>query len=170
MDGDGQSIMTGGCDCGAVRYRIDRDPIFINNCYCALCQQRTGGTSAVYAYYETEAVTLTKGSVVHHPAKTGSDLDQVVMHCGHCGTCLFRQPHITGRHGLSVMIGTMDDAWEMRPDAAIFVSERMPWVTLPEGIPAFDAYYDASELLPPERFARMQAIFEKHQAEQERAA
>jgi hypothetical protein len=170
MSGQGKPIKTGGCDCGAVRYEIDREPIFVNNCYCALCQQRTGGTSAVYAYYEADAVEIVKGGVVQHPAKTGSDLDQIVMHCGHCGTCLFRQPHITGRHGISVMVGTFDDSWDILPDAAIFVSERMPWVPLPEGIPAFDRYYEPAKLLPPERAARLKVVFEKQRADRERAA
>lgn len=170
MDGTGQTKRTGGCDCGAVRYEVDRDPVFVNNCYCALCQQRTGGTSAVYAYFEVEAVRVTKGGVVHFPAKTGSDLNQIVMHCPQCGTCLFRQPHVTGRHGLSVMVGTFDDPWDIVPDAVIFASERMPWVTLPEGIPAFDAYYSPAELLPPERAARLDVIFKKHRADQDKAA
>jgi hypothetical protein len=166
MDGQDGMIRQGGCGCGSVRYRIDRPPIFVNNCYCALCQQQTGSTSAVYAYFEVEAVEVLKGSLVRYPAKTGSDLDQIVMHCADCGICLLRQPHITGRHGLSVMVGTLDDPWDIVPDAAVFVSERMPWVTLPIGIPAFDAYYEPSQLLPPERARRLKGVFERHMADQ----
>ncbi|MBT2187442.1 GFA family protein [Sphingobium nicotianae] len=161
-----KAIMGGGCGCGRTRYRVDREPIFVNNCYCALCQQQSGGTSAVYAYFEAEAVTVLKGNLVSYAARTASDLNQVVMQCADCGVTLLRQPHITGRHGISVLVGTLDDPWEVVPDAAIYVSERMPWVTLPEGIPAFDAYYDPDQLLPPERAARLRAVFARHHADQ----
>jgi hypothetical protein len=40
----------------------------------------------------------------------------------------------------------------------------MPWVTLPEGIPAFDVTYKPSDLLPPERFARLLALVQKKDA------
>jgi hypothetical protein len=47
-----------------------------------------------------------------------------------------------------------------RPDAVIFVSEAMPWVALPPGIPAFDRGYDFAQVLPPDRLARMRALIE----------
>jgi hypothetical protein len=34
----------------------------------------------------------------------------------------------------------------------------MPWVALPEDIPAFDRYYNPAELLPPDRFDRLVAL------------
>jgi hypothetical protein len=46
----------------------------------------------------------------------------------------------------------------------VFASERMPWVALPDGIPAFEKYYDPRELLPPERYARLAALVERRNA------
>ena len=40
----------------------------------------------------------------------------------------------------------------------------MPWVTLPEGIPAFETVYNQLELLPPERVARLQAMIARRKA------
>ena len=44
---------------------------------------------------------------------------------------------------------------------AIFVVDRPSWAPLPEGIPAFDTYYDQAEVLPPERVARLKALLEQ---------
>ncbi len=160
----------GGCDCGAVRYQVDRDPIFVNNCYCALCQQQSGSTSAVYAFFEAEALRHLSGELVRHSVRTGSDRRQQVLHCASCGVGMWLHSSRAGRHGVSVRLGTLDDAWDIVPDAAVFVSERMPWVTLPAGIPAFDAYYTASELLPPARYARLRAVLDAHLADQSQEA
>jgi hypothetical protein len=37
----------------------------------------------------------------------------------------------------------------------IFVSEKMPWVALPESVPAFETTYDFKQVLPPDRLARL---------------
>lgn len=157
-----ETVRTGGCGCGKVRYRILREPIFINNCYCALCQLQSGGTSSVYAFYEIEAVEILSGKLKRFDQHTGTDRTQKVMQCADCGIGLFFQPFPTGRHGIAVRLGSMDDPFDLVPDAAVWVSERMPWVVLPENVPAFDAYYQPSELLPPDRYARLVALVEMH--------
>ena len=65
---------------------------------------------------------------------------------------------------LAQLAGTLDDSGNIRPDAVIYAADRMPWVTLPEGIPHFAETYDPAELLPPERFSRLQALVQRHAA------
>ena len=57
----GEKRREGGCGCGHVRYRVEGEPIFVNNCHCRLCQQQTGSTSVVNAFFETERVTVSAG-------------------------------------------------------------------------------------------------------------
>ena len=33
---------TGGCACGAIRYEISAEPLFMNDCQCRDCQRRSG--------------------------------------------------------------------------------------------------------------------------------
>ena len=47
------AIREGGCGCGHVRYRVEGEPIFVNNCHCRLCQRQTGSTSVVNAFFES---------------------------------------------------------------------------------------------------------------------
>jgi len=150
--------LTGGCACGAVRYRVTRSPIFVNNCYCTLCQRQTGSTGVVNAFVESEAVTLLSGALTEHVVKTGSGGDQTICRCAICGTAMWSFFPIIERRCMGIRAGTLDDPGAVTPDALVYVGERMPWVALPEGIPRFEAYYSPADLLPPERFARLRAL------------
>jgi len=150
--------LTGGCACGAVRYRVSRRPIFVNNCYCTLCQRQTGSTSVVNAFFEREAVTLLSGALSEHAVRAGSGRDHVICRCHVCGTAIWSYYARFGRHGPGIRAGTLDDPGAVTPDALVFVADRMPWVALPEGIPRFEAYYRPAELLPPDRHARLVAL------------
>jgi hypothetical protein len=57
-----------------------------------------------------------------------------------------------------VRVGTLDDPSALRPDVHIFTRSKLPWITLPADVPAFEAYYESSQLWPPESLARRRAI------------
>lgn len=150
--------MDGGCACGEVRYRIDAEPIFINNCHCSLCQRQSGAGSAVNAFVEAEHLTLLSGSLSEHQVPTGSGKMQVILRCATCGTAVWSHYPRLGRLGAAIRAGTLDDPSAVRPDAAIFVADRLAWAALPDGIPAFEASYRPADILPPERMARLAAL------------
>ncbi|MGF7168438.1 hypothetical protein FHS91_000093 [Sphingobium xanthum] len=156
--------MTGGCGCGAVRYRIDAPPIFVNNCHCTLYQRQTGSTSVVNAFLESEALTLLEGVLGEHVVKAGSGGDHVICRCTVCGTAMWSFYPRLGRLGLGLRVGTLDDPGQLRPDAVIFVAHKMPWTALPADIPHFETTYNPAELLPPERFSRLKVLIERRAA------
>jgi hypothetical protein len=118
----------------------------------------------VNAFIETAALTLLSGETVRQAVKTGSGGDQVIVRCAECGTALWSHYPRLGELGAGVRVGTLDDPGAVTIDAAIFTADRMPWVTLPEGIPHFETGYNPAELLPPERFARLRALIEQRAA------
>jgi hypothetical protein len=54
-----------------------------------------------------------------------------------------------------VRAGTLDDPASVAPDVHIFTRSKLPWVILPEDVPAFNVYYDTEKLWPEESLARM---------------
>ena len=58
-----------------------------------------------------------------------------------------------------VRIGTLDNPAALSPDVHIYVRSKLPWVALPEGVPAFEAYYDSKKLWPAASLERRRAIF-----------
>ena len=157
-------IHKGGCGCGALRYQIDGEPIFVNNCHCTQCQHQSGSTSVVNAFIEADRVRLLSGELSEHVVKAGSGGPHVICRCAVCGVAVWSCYPRLGRLGLGIRVGTLDDAVAFRPDAVIFTAEAMPWVTLPEGIPHFEKTYDFKEVLPAERVARLLALAARRQA------
>lgn len=159
-----EAVREGGCGCGAARYQVTGEPIMVHNCHCRLCQQQTGSTSVVNAFFETDRLTLTQGELSDHVLPTGSGMTQTIRRCAACGTALWGHHHRLGRLALGLRVGTLDNPDSVRPDVVIFTESKMPWVPLPEGIPAFAQAYDFREVLPPESQARLMALAERRKA------
>lgn len=158
------ALHEGGCGCGALRYWVSGDPIFINNCHCSQCQRQTGGTSVVNAFYEGERFALTQGAFSEHVVKAGSGGPHTICRCIACGSAVLSIYPRLGRLGVGLRVGTLDDGASLRPDAVIFTGEAMPWVAFPADIPRFETTYNPAELLPPERMARLRALVERRKA------
>jgi hypothetical protein len=59
---------------------------------------------------------------------------------------------------LFVRGGTLDRPSEVTPDVHIFTRSKLPWITLPDSVPAFEVYYDSKTLWPPASLERLNAI------------
>ena len=58
-----------------------------------------------------------------------------------------------------VRVGTLDDPTALTPDVHIYTRSKQPWVTLPEGVPAFPAYYNSREVWPAASLERRRVLF-----------
>jgi hypothetical protein len=149
--------VTGGCSCGAVRYRLTASPMFVHCCHCRNCQRQTGSAFVINLLIETDRIDVTgTPHEVDVPRDDGSV--QTITRCPACEVALFSR---YGNPGLRyVRAGTLDDPSQVAPDVHIFTRSKLPWVMLPEGVPAVEDFYDRDELWPPasrERLARVLA-------------
>lgn len=159
-----ERVRQGGCACGDVRYRVEGEAMMVHNCHCRLCQQQTGSTSVVNAFFEADRVTVLHGEITEHELKGGSGRSHVICRCAACGTALWSWYGRLGRLSYGIRAGTLDEPGSVTPDVVIFTESRMPWVALPEGIPTFGQYYDFSEVLPAESFGRLMKLVERRNA------
>jgi hypothetical protein len=56
-----------------------------------------------------------------------------------------------------VRAGTLDDPSSIAPDVHIYTRSKLPWITLPESVPAFDVYYDVKAVWRPASLERLEA-------------
>jgi hypothetical protein len=148
--------LEGGCACGQVRYQLTGAPMYTHACHCTECQRQSGGAFAINALIETRLVKVTAGAPIEVGLPTESGRPHPVIRCSACGITLWS--HYSGRRAVSfVRVGTLDLAHEVTPDVHIFTRSKVPWLRLPDGVPAYEVYYDTETLWPPESLARRKA-------------
>jgi len=106
---------------------------------------------------EADLVAVLRGEVERSVMPTDSGRPHGVDRCAMCGTALWSEYGGLARLRF-VRVGTLDDPSALRPDVHIYTRSKLPWVTLPEGVPAFDAYYDSKKLWPAESLERRKAV------------
>jgi hypothetical protein len=152
--------LEGGCACGAVRYRLKDKPFIVHNCHCRLCQRQTGTGSAVNAFIESDRLERLSGELVEQEFATGSGGAQTVVRCASCGTPVWSFYPRLGRTVAAVRVGSLDNPSAAPPDVAIYVADKPDWAPLPEGIRAFDEFYNPAEVYPAESLARLKALLD----------
>jgi hypothetical protein len=148
--------MTGGCSCGAVRYRLTSEPLFVHCCHCLNCQRQTGSAFVINILIETDRVELLgeEPQAISVPRSGGKK--QKIWRCPACQIAVYSQ-YTTPRVRF-VRAGTLDEPAAVAPDVHIFTRSKLPWVTLPEDVPAFAVYYDTQKLWPAESLKRLDAL------------
>jgi hypothetical protein len=146
----------GGCACGAVRYRLTSDPLFVHCCHCLNCQRQTGSAFVINALIETDRVELLadEPQPVDVPRDDGSM--QTVWRCPTCQVAVYSK--YTSPRVRFVRVGTLDDPSTLEPDVHIFTKSKVPWVQIPDGVPAFDVFYDVQQQWPAASLERVEVL------------
>ena len=150
-------ILEGGCACTSVRYRLTAPPMIVHCCHCLNCQRHTGSAFVINLLIEASRVALLGAAPqpVEMPLNGGSP--NSIFRCPKCQVAVWSV--YGGRDAvLFVRGGTLDTPSAVAPDVHIYTRSKLPWVTLPEGVPAFDAYYDSKKLWSAESLERRKAV------------
>ncbi len=147
-----------GCACEALRYRLASPPMFVHCCHCRDCQRQTGSAFVLNALIEADRVALLSGNPDETILPTDSGRQQKVYRCPACKTAVWSVYGGVDKLRF-VRVGTLDDPAALKPDVHIYVRSKLPWITLPEGVPAFETYYHPKTLWPPASLERRRALF-----------
>ena len=149
-----KSVEGGGAG-GEIRYRLTSEPLFVHCCHCLNCQRQTGSAFVINLLIETDRVELLAGEPEPVKVPRSGGKNQVIWRCPTCQVALYSK-YTTPRLRF-VRAGTLDDPARYEPDVHIFTRSKLPWVTLPESVPAFSVYYDTKKLWPAASLERLQA-------------
>jgi hypothetical protein len=132
MNPSDSKILEGGCLCGAIRYRITRQPTDINYCHCGQCRRHSGAPVAAIATFPAADVVWTKGQ----PRLFASSAIGRRGFCPDCGTSLTWQGVQTPQE-IDLGVGTFDDASSFRPKDHIWTESAIPWFHVDDHLPRY---------------------------------
>ena len=150
--------LEGGCACGRVRYRLISAPMFVHCCHCTACQTETGSAFAINALIESDRIEILAGAPENVPTPSESGRGQQIRRCPACRVALWSHYAGAGERIAFVRVGTLDRPGALVPDVHIYTRSKLPWVRLPEGAVAVEAYYDSKALWPAASLERLEAL------------
>ncbi len=138
-------LLSGGCICGAIRFRVTRKPLSVHACHCTDCQTISGSAFGLSMVLEHSAVEVIAGSLeINKFSSQTTDMHR--YHCGECGTAIFfSSPDFPGIVALKP--GTLDDTSTLRPIAHMWYRSAQAWLKLGDGLPKYQEQPSFSELI-----------------------
>jgi len=124
--------VTGGCLCGAVRYRAR---VFLDAayyCHCRMCQRSGGGPADVAVFVEAGSLAFTAGGPTYYRSSPFGER-------GFCATCGSRLlwKHVGDGHPdwTNLSVGCLDAPERVRPCLHQCVESQLPWHRLDDELP-----------------------------------
>jgi hypothetical protein len=144
---------TGGCQCGAIRFRTTA--LFDNAhiCHCRMCQKAVGNFFAALVSSPKAEFSWTRG----RPSRFSSSEGVERGFCSQCGTPLFYDNIKSPDIGL--MIGAFDKPDQIKPISQDSIESRVPWFKEITGVPDSGT---SEELDGHERVAAVAATNRQH--------
>lgn len=142
----------GGCQCGAVRYRLKASPLSVYNCHCKDCQRFSGAAWSMSMPVRVDDFEQLGGTLVRYERVADSGRHIVMNFCANCHTWLWNEPPDPAL--LVVRAGSLDDMDWAVPVGNIWVGSKAAWADIdpastnfagqpPSREPLYDAWTQA---------------------------
>jgi len=126
------AIYKGGCQCGAIRWR-GRPPVTnLCFCHCESCRRASGAPFLAWGTFALDGFSLVRGPM----AQQSSSPRVRRGFCHYCGTTL-TYFHADRPGEIDVALASLDDPGQLAPERHIWVADKLPWVTLGDGLPQY---------------------------------
>jgi hypothetical protein len=124
-----RAMHTGGCLCGAVRYRVHGPLRAVVMCHCTQCRRSTGHVMAATAARRADFRLVSDGELRWYESSGEARRG----FCGRCGSTLFWEG--VGLDRISIAAGTLDDTRGLRIACHIFVADKGDYYDIEPGAP-----------------------------------
>jgi len=127
-----EAVLHGRCFCGAIRVTTATMPFQVSWCHCRDCRRQTGAPAVVWAGFASEAIVF-DGT----PRRRQSSPHIIRSFCGECGTPMsYEDDRLPGEYYLHT--GIFDEADRLVPDRHGYVSSKLFWLHLEDGLDRHD--------------------------------
>jgi hypothetical protein len=113
--------LTGGCQCGAVRYALHQMPTGPHICHCRMCQKAFGSFFAPLTGVKLDKFEITRGELAIFMSSDEAERG----FCRNCGTPLTF--HYVSSDRIAVSIGSLDEPERARPEYQYGIESRLSY-------------------------------------------
>ena len=124
--------LTGGCFCGAVRFKIDGPEEFACFCHCNSCQRAAGAPVVAWATYARNTLRVTRGEM--HFFHSSPGVTRGI--CSTCGTSISYE-HADRPGDIDLTLNSLDDPSAPSLRAHIWTEDQSPWLILGDELPVY---------------------------------
>jgi hypothetical protein len=125
------SRLTGGCQCGAVRYELAGTPHQIYVCHCRECQKQSASAFGISVMARSADVRLLIGKLERWSRATDSGRTLACYFCATCGTRVWHGDKDQAQE-ISIKGGTFDHPVDLRRAIHIWTRRKLPGVIIPD--------------------------------------
>jgi len=129
-------MLTGRCQCGAVRYEHSGEPTALYVCHCRECQRQSASAFGISVEMGKEGFRVIQGAPKFWTRDTDSGKRLRCAFCPDCGTRLWHQPE-SGADWLTLKGGSLDTAPDISKAIHIWTARKLRGVIIPAGVPQF---------------------------------
>lgn len=128
----------GSCQCGQVTYRLAEAPKLVLACHCTECQKLSTSPYSVTAVVATNAIEFS-GELKEWSRSAESGNKNSAKFCPDCGNRVYHfNPDDESTIKLKLKPVKMTDDRIFEPTMHVWVSEKLSWYRIPEGVKVFD--------------------------------
>jgi hypothetical protein len=143
-----KTVLSGGCQCGKVRYALYTEPLRSSICHCRMCQKAFGSFFAPLCVVKVADFAWTRGE----PGVFRSSALVERGFCRDCGTPLSVRD-IDGDE-MDLSIGSLDEPARARPTEQFGIESRLEWFAELHRLPGMTTEED----IPAERMADLRSL------------
>ena len=129
-------MRTGGCQCGALRYVCEEEPLELYVCHCTECRRQSASAFGISVIVPRKGLRVTRGTPTSwaRPADSGGRVE-----CAFCPDCGSRLWHADegGSETVAIKGGSLDEPPDLSAAFHIWTSRKLPGVEIPDGARQF---------------------------------
>jgi len=130
-----ETVFTGRCLCGDVRYTASQPPIWVGHCHCESCRRNTGSAVATFLGVSDSSFAVTQGERSFFESSPGVRRS----FCARCGTPLaYEADQFPGE--IHLFLGSVDEPNLFRPQFHVHCAERIPWFEILDTLPRYPGF------------------------------
>lgn len=133
-------VHSGGCQCGAIRYRIAGSMPQAYTCHCGECQKQSASAFSISISIAYDRIELT-GEPAMFEVTGYSGAKKQCYFCPDCGSRLWHRSALSPDRA-TLKVGTLDNTAGIAPAFHLWVSRKQGWVMLDPEIPAYETQPD----------------------------